>query len=150
MSQVDAQTKTIGPDTYSVHMLDPLVASDLFLDLVELFGPALGAVGSSILKAENSKEALKQLMDGTGDSGDLIGENLERALTGMIDRISKAKQREIIDLMTEVTSVKKAGENGEENWPKLRSIFPIHFRGRPKAMYQWLLFSVRVQFADFT
>lgn len=151
MSQIDGVTKTIGPDTYKIMMLDPLTSGDLLLDLTDIFGPALSAVGSalgsSVLKSSDPKAAIKQLLDGEGDGAglDVLGDNLERALVQLINKLDKAKQREIIGLLTSVTSVKK----GENEWPSLDSIFTVHFQGRIKAMYQWLVFAVRTQYGDF-
>lgn len=152
MTQLDGESKTIDGETYKILMLDPLVASDLLVDIAKVFGPALGVVGASLLKAENSKEALDQLLDGVKSEGndaeaateELIGDSLEKALIGLIDRVEKSKLREIINIMTDVTSVQKGND-----WPKLASIFSVHFRGKIKAMYQWLAFAIRVQYRDF-
>lgn len=146
MSQSDLTQKTIGPDTYRTTMLDPLVAADLLLDLTGVFGPALGSLGAAVLKAKDSKMALSQLMDGQGDDGakDLLGDNLEHALTGLIERLNPAKQREIINMLAAVTELQKG-----DKWPRLDSVFAVHFRGRIKAMYQWLGFAVKAQFEDF-
>ncbi len=146
MTQYDGVTKVIGEHTYKVMMLDPFTASDLLVDLTEIFGPALGALGASVLKAKDSKAALKQLMDGGGDPEDMkeMGDNLERALVGLIDRISKAKQRQIMSTMARTTSVLKG-----DKWPGLEGIFVVHFQGKLKEMYLWLAFAIRTQFADF-
>ena len=146
MSQSDLTEKTIGPDTYRIAMLDPMVAGDMLLDLTAVFGPALGSLGAAVLKAKDSKAALSQLMDGKGDdqAKDLLGDNLEGALTGLIERLDSAKQREFIATLSAVTSVKKG-----DKWPQLETVFTVHFRGRIKAMYQWLGFAVKAQFEDF-
>lgn len=153
MTQKNIAEKSIGDDTYRVLMLDPMTSGDLLVDLVSLLGPSLSIVGSGILKAKNSKEVIKQLMDGLakpddGDSkaaiGDLIGDNLERAIAGLIDRMEKPKLREIINLMKGVTSVKKG-----DKWPELESIFDAHFRGRVFEMYKWVAMAVRVQYGNF-
>jgi len=153
MSQdpMDAAEETIGPDSYKVLMLEPLAFADLLVDLTDVFGPALGAVGGVLVKAGDTKEAFSQLLDGikSGDGADNIspdafGDSLERAITGIIDRMEKHKLRAMIELMRGMTSVQKG-----ENWPKLESIFAIHFRGRPKAMFQWLAFALKAQFRDF-
>ncbi len=159
MSQMDGVTKTIGPDTYKVLMLDPMTASDLLLDLTTIFGPGLGAVVSGVIKSPDSREAIKQIWAGVGASGeaveakngapestalDLLGDNLERGIVDFLGRLTREKQREIIDTMVGVTSVNKG-----EKWPSLKSIFDIHFRGRPKAMYVWLGFALSTQYKDF-
>lgn len=144
MSQLDPHTKTIDGDTYKVLMLDPMVSADLLLDLSTIFGPSLSIMGSGLLKARNSKEALQQLMEGVGGTEDLVGMNLEKAISSLIERLSKEKQREIVGVLSGVTSVQK-----DDAWPSLESIFSIHFRGRLKAMYKWLAFALQVQFKDF-
>jgi len=146
MSQQEPVTKNIGPDTYQVLMLDPWTASDLLLDLSSIFGPSLSIVGSGLLKSGDSKAAFQQLLDGVGgaESGDVLGENLEKAILSLLDRLSKEKQREIIGILSKVTSVQK-----EAAWPTLESVFTVHFQGRIKAMYQWMAFALQVQFKDF-
>lgn len=163
MSQTDGSTKTIGPDTYKVLMLDPLTASDLLLDLTSIFGPGVGAVISGIIKSPDSRGAIQQLWNGVNAKGkaveedsaaapasesfnvqDLLGDNLERAVVDFLGRITREKQREIIDTLMGVSSVKKG-----EKWPELRSVFDVHFRGRPKAMYAWLGFALSTQYKDF-
>ncbi len=124
-----------------------MTASDLLLDLSAIFGPSLSIVGSGLLKSGDSKQALQQLLDGVGgaESSDLLGENLEKAILSLIDRLSKEKQREVIGILAGVTSVQQE----DDAWPSLESIFTVHFRGRLKAMYQWLAFALQVQFKDF-
>lgn len=166
MSQMDGATKTIGPDTYKVLMLDPLTASDMLLDLTSIFGPGVSAMISGIIGSPDSRAAIQQIWAGAKKAGkegseegskedvdgappsidmqDLLGGNLERGVVDMLGRLTREKQREIIDTMTGVSSVKKG-----EKWPELRSVFDIHFRGRPKAMYAWLGFALHTQYRDF-
>lgn len=157
MSQMDGITKAIDGEEFRVLMLDPLIANDLLVDIGKTLGPALGALLASILKAKDSKAAFSQLLDGVrGLPGmemdddtqeavsDLIGDGLERALVGLIDRIEKGKLRDVISIMESVTSVRKGND-----WPQLGTLSTVLFRGRLKLMYKWLAFAIRVQYRDF-
>ena len=144
MTQMDGAVKTIGPDTYRVRHLDPFTAADLAVDLTEILGPVLGSLGSAVLSAKDSKQAFQQLMDGGDGAENPLGESLEKAILEFVNRLSKEKQRHIIQTLAAVTTVQKEG--GE---PSLESIFAVHFRGRMKAMYEWLIFAIRTQYADF-
>ena len=147
-SAVDAQ-KCIDGHTYVVRMLDPLTANDLLVDVSKVIGPALGAVGSSLLGSGDSKKALGELLDGlkegeTPADGSALGDGVERAIVGLVDRLEKHKLREVIGILANVTAVEMS-----KGSPELSSIFDVHFRGRIKAMYQWLAFALRVQYQDF-
>lgn len=152
MSQMDGETKTIDGEEFKVLMLDPLTANDLLVDITKVVGPAIASILASVLKSSNSQETLDQLLDGikkkhNSDNEipeDLLGDNIERSIIGLIDKIDKDKLREIIKTMESVTSVRKGN-----NWPSLSSIFQILFRGKIKLMYRWLAFALRVQFQDF-
>ncbi len=141
---MDGEEKTIDGVTFKVLMLDPLVANDLLVDLAKSLGPALGSIGSSVLQAEDSGNAIKALLDGSVEDNALIGAGLEKGIISLIDRIEKHKMREIISTMMEVTTVQQA-----DKWPRLGTVAPILFRGRLKLMYGWLAFAVRAQFKDF-
>jgi hypothetical protein len=163
-SVTDAQEKTIDGETFRVRMLDPLVALDLEVDILQTLGPAIGTLVAALLQAEDTKGAFNQLMDGIkgGDGkaleqlgeempvdaqaavGDLIGEGLERAIVGLVDRLSKDKLREVVTIMTGVTEVKQG-----DKWPELSSIFVVFFRGKMKLLHKWLAFAIRAQYRDF-
>lgn len=164
---MDGVEKTIDGTTFKVLMLDPLVANDLLVDIGKTFGPALGAIAAALLQAKDTKAAWSQLMEGVkgpkeagaDDLGEfaekldpnsrevvksLIGSGLERAVVSLIDRIEKHKLREIIQIMETVTTVQQG-----KDWPELRSVSTVLFRGRLKLMYQWLGFAIRTQYRDF-
>lgn len=145
MSQLDGQTSTIDGHTYKVLYLDPLTASDLLQDIIKILAPAIGAVGGKMLSAEDTKKALGSLLDGKQpDQGSDFEASLDKAIVGLIDRVSKDKFREMVEQLAKVTSVRQG-----EAWPELSSILTVHFRGRLKSLYKWFGFALKVQFADF-
>lgn len=146
MTQRDHETVTIDGIDYRIRFLDPLTASDIATDLCKLLAPVFGALGGNVLSEGNSKEALKSLLDGKKDNDDSQGtsESIEKAIVGLLDRLSKEQVRYLIDAMANVTEVKQG-----DSWPELSSIFTIHFRGRVGSMYKWLAAAVRIQFKDF-
>ena len=159
MTQMDGVEKKVGKDTYKILMLDPMTSGDMLIDILDMLGPSAGVIGSGIMNAENSKEALLTLIRGLAEDSsdddkkasmgvtmaDLIGDNFEKVILGLIDRMDKAKIREIITLMRGVTSVKVGND-----WPSLDSIFEVHFRGRIIPMYKWVAAAVQVQYGNFS
>ena len=163
MSQHDGETSgDIDGFQYRVLMLDPLIAADIIADLGFILAPVAGAIGGVVVKEKGT--SLGSLLDGTGaadlgesggedgeldDDEDMSGSNIdvafERAVIGFFGRFSKAKQRELIDIMMKQTSV--IMPDGKA--PALASIFRVHFKGRIAAMYRWLGFAMKVQFKDF-
>lgn len=135
----DAQTTTIDGHSYKCLMLDPLVATDMVADLGHLFGPSLGALGGALLS--ESGGAVQKLLD---EGGENFGEALEKAVSEFFSRFDKAKQREFINILSEVTFVTQGDKE-----IKLNSIMAIHFRGRIGALYKWLGWALKVQFGDF-
>lgn len=151
MSQQDGETTTIGPHTYRVRHIDPLTATDITVDLAKLFGPVIAAVGGTILSGSNTKSQLKSLLDGEklkDEHGEPIEDGtpqaIERALSGLFEKLSKEQIRYLINVMSPVTEVKKG-----DKWPQLDSIFEIHFRGDPAGIFKWLGFAMQVNFKGF-
>ncbi len=132
---------------YKVYMLDPLVAADTLADLGHLLAPVAGSLGGSL--AVSKGDALGTLLDGVEEGEDAqtlgLNEAIERAVVGFFERFSKAKQRELFNLMMNQTSV--IMPDGTE--PRLSKIFSVHFKGRLKPMYLWFFFAMKVQFSDF-
>jgi len=133
-------------------MLDPLTAADVLADLGFILAPVAGSIGGVLTKERGA--SLGSLLDGVkgeGEEGAGLGEGssidvaFEKAVLGFFERFSKEKQREIIALMSKQTTVLMS--DGKE--PQLPTIFSMHFRGRLKSMYRWLVFAMRVQFKDF-
>jgi hypothetical protein len=144
MSQLDAETKEIDGHTYKVMMLDPLVATDLLADIGQILAPTLGAIGGVLAKEKG--DTLNKMFDGfEADDDTNIDAAIEKAVVGFFQRFDKAKQRELIQTLAKVTVV--VMPDGKE--PRLQDTFQIHFRGRLKALYQWLAFALKVQFQDF-
>lgn len=128
MPQNHSQSTEIGGHRYTVSMLDPLTAEDLLVLVVNVVGPSIGAVAGSV-KSENEP---------------VPREAIEAAIAGFCQRISKAQLREVIAMLTPVTTVEIAGKT-----PALDRIFSEHFRGRLGALNRWLLFAIKVQLGDF-
>lgn len=147
MAQHDGETLDIDGHTYTVFKLDPLVASDLLVDLGGILGPTIASLGLDAV-AKDTKAALSAALAGTGDSDnpllDKVGPGLERAVLAFFQRYSKAQQRELINTLMRVTHI----GTGEKSAP-LERVFSAHFRGRIGPMYQWLGFALQVQYKDF-
>jgi len=136
----DSKSTVIDGHSYKCLMLDPLTATDMVADLGFVFGPSLGALGGALLK-DQGNDGLKKLMD---EGGEGFGDALEKAVLEFFARFDKAKQREFIGLLSEVTFVKQGDKE-----VKLSSILTIHFRGRIGSLYKWLGWALKAQFGDF-
>ena len=135
MSQEDAQAKEIDGFTYDVSPLDPLVANDIWLDLVHVAGPTIGGLVGAF-----SKGGIDSALDNDPDP-----ETLSNAIGGLFQRIEKQKMREIMNTLASVTVVRLG--NGKA--PQLNQILKTHFRGKLGLMYEWLWFALSVQYSDF-
>ena len=119
-------------------MLDPFEANDILVDIGHIIGPSVGA-----LFAAHSSDGLNMssMLDVDPDS-----EMVNSAIGGLFQRIEKQKMRELIQKLSKVTEVSSSG-NGKT--PRLNTVMALHFRGRLGAMYKWLWFALKVQYADF-
>lgn len=135
----DGQTTTIDGNTYRCLMLDPLVATDMVADLGYLFGPSLGALGGALMG--DTGEGIKKLLS---EGGEAFAAAFEKAAIEFFGRFDKAKQREFISLLSDVTYVRSG-----ETEVKLSSVLTVHFRGRVSSLYKWLGWALKVQFGDF-
>lgn len=122
-------------------MLDPLVAQDLWLDLVKALTPAI------------EKAAAKASFDTGGDSGlqNIIAQLLDgpegmRAVASgfaeLAQRLTPVQMRNMCETFARVTFY---SSNGSQ-WPPLAESFNVHFRGRLDEMYRWLWFALKVNF----
>lgn len=151
MSQHDiAQSEDIDGFSYKVMMLDPLTAADIIADVGYILAPVMGALGG--LLASGKKDVLASVLDGDEAGGEALEGALggseaaiEKAVIGFFERFGKAKQRELIKLLSKMTLV--VMPDGSE--PGLEGIFAAHFRGRIKALYRWFWFAMKTQFGDF-
>lgn len=148
MSQQDSKfSDDIDGFKYRIYYLDPLIAADIIADLGFILAPVIGSVGG--VAAKERGDLLGNLMDGVDIDVDLgessIDSAIERAVIGFFGRMTKAKQRELFGLLMPVTMI----VNPDGSQPNLEANFTQHFRGRPKAMYQWFAFAMRSQFSDF-
>lgn len=138
----DAQTTTIDGCTYRCLMLDPLTATDMVADLGFVFGPSLGALGGALLsESGGGGDVVERFMQEGGES---FGTALEKAVLEFFARFDKAKQREFINTLADVTFVKEGDKE-----VKLSAVLAIHFRGRIASLYKWLGWALKVQFGDF-
>jgi hypothetical protein len=145
MTQKDGETETIGGDTYRVRFIEPLTATDIAVDLAKMFAPVLASFGGSILSSSDTKKQLRGLLDGDEEEAmQGASESIERAILGLLGNLSKDQMRFLISTMAPVTEVQKG-----QSWPSLESVFPVHFRGRPSAIFKWLAFAMRVNFKGF-
>jgi hypothetical protein len=91
---------------------------------------------------EDIGEALPD--ESQGAMAKLIGDGIEGAVVGLVDRLSKAKNREVIAIMQEVTDIKVG-----DKWIPLKAAFNSTFTGKIKRIHGWLAFAIKVQFQDF-
>ncbi len=139
MSQLDSQTKEIGGHRYTVSMLDPLVAEDLLVTVVNVIGPSLGAVAGAIAGDSGNGGPETDALDRKIPPG-----AIESAIGSFCLGVTRAQMREVIAMLTPVTTVEIGGKT-----PALDQIFAVHFRGRLGKMNEWLMFAIKVQLGDF-
>jgi hypothetical protein len=137
MTQNDSQTKEIGGYFYTVAMLDPLSAEDLLVTVVNVIGPSLGAVAGA-MAGSDGEDVLDRSLPPVA---------IEQAITGFCQRVTQKQMREVIALLTPVTTI--AGAEYGDKTPALNQIFSEHFRGRLGKLNEWLVFAVKVQLGDF-
>lgn len=137
-----AQSKEIkGADdvtvTYTVHMMPPLDALDLFQDLVKVIGPGLAPIfnnlGTIVALLDQEVEGMRT---------DFLGEAIKTLSSG----VDKKVTREVIKKLAEHTSI--AGETGSVS---LAKVLDAHFgnAGLAAMMFDWLPFALQVQYGDF-
>ena len=147
MSQHDiAQSDDIDGFRYKVMMLDPLTAADIIADVGYILAPVMGALGGML--ASGKKDVIASVLDGEDAEGSAPEGSevaIEKAVLGFFERFGKAKQRELIALLSKMTLV--VMPDGTE--PNLEKVFAAHFRGRVRALYRWFWFALKTQFGDF-
>ena len=117
------ETKEIAGDTYTVRMLDPDVAFDMFVDLFDMLGTSLAAI-----------------LPAYGVGEDTEREAIGAALRVLVGKVDKGIAKDMIHKLAKATDV-----NGKPLEPQ----YKIHFMGRIGAMSQWLAFAIQAQFRDF-
>jgi hypothetical protein len=132
MSQQDGKTKKIGEHNYTVHMIDPLDAVDITVELSNAVAPSVESLASVV-----KKTGIDKILDEKVENSAAIG----AAIGAFLKQLERSKVRELISILAPVTVVEGKG--------KLDQIFSEHFRGKPGAIYQWLGFAMQVNFADF-
>jgi hypothetical protein len=137
MTQLDSQSTEIDGVTYTVTMLDPLTANDLLVDIAHIIGPSLGA-GAGAFASILGKSDEEQL------DTEANPEMLDRAISGFFERVTKQKMREIIGILSTVTTIQVGDKT-----PCLKVLLAAHFKGKLGKMYEWLAFALKVQLGDF-
>ena len=112
-------------------------------DLATIFAPAAGgALGAFMSKGVDFQKAMDGMEPAEAKN---VGAQLQSSISLIIQSLTKEKQREWMETMRDQTCL--VMENG--NTPELRSMFDNHFTGKPKDMYQWLVFAISSQYDDF-
>ena len=135
MTQQHSQSKEIGGQHYTVMMLDPLLAEDLLVTVVNVIGPSLG-IAAGVVATDSA--------GGTPMDNRATPAAVEGAISSFCHQVTKERMREVIALLTPVATVEINGKT-----PALDNIFSEHFRGRLGKLNEWLVFAIKVQLGDF-
>jgi hypothetical protein len=138
MSQLESKTKTIDGHTFEVSMLDPFDAQDILVDIGQAIAPALGGVAAGAAKLVSSKAG--SLLD-----VDISDPEIASAITGLFKGIEKAKLRQLMLQLAEVTTYV-----GKQERVKLTQVYKVLFRGDLALMYRWFWFALTANFENFT
>jgi hypothetical protein len=140
MSQTQGETTVINGTTYLVRMLPPRAAAEIGAEIVKTIGPSLGSLSGT-------NNSFQKILDGKAEgeeSDPAAAQLLSEAIRSFLDRFDFEQSWAMVEKLASVTDVKQG-----EGWPKLSTIFDLHFLGKPKQMYQWLVFSLKTQMGDF-
>src|SRR5574343_1614288 len=72
----------------------------------------------------------------------------DKGMSAMLDAISSERFFAITDIMSKYTEFDTVVQ-GKPARPRLDNVFDEHFAGNYQAMFEWLVFSLEVNFADF-
>lgn len=131
MSQLTTESKQISGHVFTVAKLDPLTAQDVMIDLGQALAPAFGKAAAGAATALGGDSLLDVDVEDPKVSG---------AVTALVQGISKAKMRELVQTMASVSTC--------DDIP-LAKTMAVTFRGDLPLMYEWLWFSLRVNFGNF-
>lgn len=129
MSQQQGTTSKINEHEYTMYMLPPMASHDLFVDVLKMVGPSIGPVIDALL--QGGKFELADFMQ-----QELGADFFSKAASALFGGLDKKILRDCIKAFGDVTHV--------DDMP-LAPIFDRHFQGELGAMYQWLLWGMRVQ-----
>lgn len=136
MSQITGKTEKIGDHKYTVHMLSPMVALDLLMDLGSMVGPSLGALVDAVAKGkQGGKVGLEMLLD-----ADLSADFFSRAAGELFAHVDKGKVHVVVETLRKISEI---------DGKPLDPVFEAHFTGRLGELMRWLAFALRVQYSDF-
>jgi len=119
MSQADGSKKRIEGVEYTVYHLDPTVSYRLSRRLGAVLGPTLAAAV------------------GTGGSAKMLDADVGSLAREFFDRLDEKLLDDLVENFKDVTLV---------DGKKLRDVFAIHFRGKIDQMFEWLAFSLSVEY----
>lgn len=132
---LEAKEKVIDGVSYKVHQLGARKALRMLQRIIKIVGPGI-ATGIQGVDGQGGFQAMAEM-----DIGKLA---LGQAVKELADRLDEAVVDGIVDELAQVTVVVKGDKQ-----PALSAIFDLHFAGKMKQLFQWLLFALEVQFGDF-
>jgi hypothetical protein len=114
-----------------MYMLSPMISHELFIDVCKMVGPSLGPAIDALIKKFTPDSNLGGLLE-----QELSGDFFTKALTALFGGLDKKILRDTINAFKTVTHA---------DGMALVDIFDAHFHGRLDALYEWLLWGMRVQ-----
>lgn len=130
MAQTDSKTKQIGKYKFEVFKLDPLIAVDVQLDIMQAVAPALGGTVNLV-----QSKGLDSVLN-----ADVGGFEVGSVVSAFFGGLSKEKLRELINTMASVTHC---------DGTPLPKVLPVVFRGDLPLLYEWLWFALEVNYKNF-
>ena len=125
------QKRVIGGVHYEITQLKTSAGFKMFRQVGTVVGPGFGGLASS---------------GGSLLEMDIASEGFIKAVGLLLENYDSPVVDEIVRKMAEVTRV---DPNGGDQFVPLPGVYEVHFQGKMKALHQWLLFGLQVQFADF-
>jgi hypothetical protein len=139
MGRQKVTSQEIDGYRYAVVQLPATTGRKISVELAKALAPALTAM---VKDAKLGQVSVSSLLDKELSAGD-IGDAVEV----LFDRLPPRRIDELMTLFAEHSDV--FGDGFGDGGAPLAKNFDEHFAGRYAAMYQWLWFALRVNFADF-
>lgn len=131
----DRQKTIINGYRYEMTMLGATASYRLFHRLLKMFGPSVGA--------------FMEATSGGLDSVDISSDVVVRGIRTLTSSISEEDFDYLVAQMREETFVSVDNVHLEKTIP-LRTCFELHFSGEIGSLFQWLYWSLKVQYGTFT